>query len=114
MSTTSSPDESIAAARLAATVDLPSPGRALVTITTRGGSSTFMYIRFVRSLRNASDAGAWSTCRPRASTAIVAASPALRSSTWAVGMLPTTLTGNLLSMSSLVRSRRSTLLRSRA
>ena len=50
------PPTARAAARLAAMVDLPSPCCGLVTTMTRGGLSTSMKARLVRSLRNASAA----------------------------------------------------------
>ena len=56
MITTGRSDAASATARLAATVDLPSPGSGLVTTIVCGGSSMSMNCRLVRSLRIASPA----------------------------------------------------------
>ena len=100
-----------AAARFAATVDLPSPGSGLVTTMTRGGLSMSMNCRLVRSLRNAS---------PECTGSLVFRGPMTTSGTWApflrliaglAGMVAATVTPNSRSMSSARRSLRSSWLR---
>jgi len=83
------PVGAIVATRLDATFDLPSPSLGLVTTITRGGSSTFMYLRLVRKRRIASLA-AGSTAAPCAAVSS-GVRPFERSSARVAGRLDSTV-----------------------
>ena len=80
----------------------------------RGGLSTSMNCRFVRSLRNASADSDGRCSRPGDCTATDAGFPGACSSSPLAGMAPTTVTENCFSTAAAERSFRSSWLRTMA